>query len=318
MAIDKVDHIWMNGKLVRWDDAKIHVMSHVVHYGSGVFEGMRAYETPKGAAAFRLPEHVTRLFDSAKIYRMEIPYTPPQISEAILETIRVNKLQSCYVRPVVYRGYGSIGVNPAGCPIDVAIAAFPWGKYLGPEALEQGVAVRVASWTRMAPNTFPALAKSAANYMNSQLIKMEAIADGYAEGIALDARGLVSEGSGENLFLVRGGVIYTPPMADSVLLGITRSSVLALAADLGIPVREESIPREMLYIADEVFMTGSAAEVTPISSVDRIPIGKGARGPVTRRLQEAFFDVIEGRRPDTHKWLTPVYEGVAVAGRAGK
>jgi branched-chain amino acid aminotransferase len=312
MALNKVEKIWMNGKLVRWDDARLHVMSHVVHYGSGVFEGMRAYDTPRGTMSFRHGDHVRRLFNSAKIYRMEIPFTPEQVSAAILEVIRANKLKECYMRPIVYRGEGSFGVNPAGCSIEIAIAAFPWGKYLGPEALEKGAKVCISSWTRMAPNTFPAMAKSSANYMNSQLIKMEAIADGYDEGIALDARGLISEGSGENLFVVRGGEILTPPMADSVLLGITRDSVLTLAGDLGLKIREESIPRELLYIADEVFMTGSAAEITPISSVDRIPVGAGTRGPVTRQLQEAFFDVIEGRRPDAYRWLTPVYEGAAV------
>jgi branched-chain amino acid aminotransferase len=234
------------------------------------------------------------------------------VSAAILEVIKANQLKECYMRPIVFRGEGSFGVNPAGCSVDVAVAAFPWGKYLGPEALEKGARVCISSWTRMAPNTFPAMAKSSANYMNSQLIKMEAIADGYDEGIALDARGLISEGSGENLFVVRGGELLTPPMADSVLLGITRDSVMRLAGDLGLKVREESIPRELLYIADEVFMTGSAAEITPISSVDRIPVGTGVRGPVTKQLQDAFFDVIEGRRPDAYRWLTPVYEGAPV------
>ncbi len=318
MAIEKVDKIWMNGKLVRWEDAKVHVMSHVIHYGSGVFEGMRVYETPKGTVAFRLGDHVRRLFDSAKIYRMEIPFTQEEISQAILETTRANKLKACYVRPVVFRGYGSIGVNPTGCSIDVAIATFPWGTYLGPEALERGVAVRVSSWTRMAPNTLPAMAKSGANYMNSQLIKLEAVADGYVEGIALDASGYVSEGSGENLFVVRGGDIYTPPAWNSILLGITRDSVIRLARDLGFQVREEPIPREMLYVADEVFFTGSAAEVTPIASIDRVPVGSGSRGPVTRQLQTAFFDVLEGRRPDAYRWLTPVYEGEAVESRVGQ
>jgi len=318
MAIEKVEKIWMNGKLVRWDDAKVHVMSHVIHYGSGVFEGMRAYDTPKGPAAFRLGDHVRRLFDSAKVYRMEVPFTPDQLSAAILETIRTNKLRACYVRPVVFRGYGSIGVNPAGCSIDVVIAAFPWGKYLGPEALERGVPVRVSSWTRMAPNTLPAMAKSGANYMNSQLIKLEAIADGYVEGIALDLNGYVSEGSGENIFLVRDGVIYTPPMHNSVLLGITRDSVMRLARDLGFQVVETSIPREMLYVADEVFFTGSAAEITPIASVDQVPVGTGSRGPVTRQLQTAFFDILECRKPDTYRWLTPVYEGEALESRVGE
>jgi len=318
MAIEKVEKIWMNGKLVRWDDAKVHVMSHVIHYGSGVFEGMRAYDTPKGPAAFRLGDHVRRLFDSAKIYRMEVPFSQDQVSSAIVETIRANKLRACYVRPVVFRGYGSIGVNPTGCSIDVVIAAFPWGKYLGPEALERGVPVRVSSWTRMAPNTLPAMAKSAANYMNSQLIKLEAIADGYVEGIALDINGYLSEGSGENLFLVRDGIIYTPPAHNSVLLGITRDCVIRLARDLGFQVIEATLPREMLYVADEVFFTGSAAEITPIASVDQIPVGPGSRGPVTRQLQTAFFDILEGRKPDTYRWLTPVYEGEALESRVGE
>lgn len=318
MAIEKVEKIWMNGKLVRWDDARVHVMSHVIHYGSGVFEGMRAYHTPRGTAAFRLDDHVRRLFDSAKIYRMDVPFTREQISSAILETIRVNKLKECYVRPVVFRGYGSFGVNPAGCSIDVVIAAFPWGKYLGPEALERGVSVRVSSWTRFAPNTLPAMAKASANYMNSQLIKMEAVADGYVEGIALDASGHISEGSGENLFVVRGGAIYTPGGDSSILMGITRDSVIRLARDMGFQVHESPIPREMLYVADEVFFTGSAAEITPISSVDRIPVGAGARGPVTRQLQQAFFDILECRKPDTYRWLTPVHEGAPVESRVGE
>ncbi|MBD3299248.1 MAG: branched-chain amino acid transaminase [candidate division Zixibacteria bacterium] len=309
MPFDKVDKIWMNGQLVDWDDAKIHVLSHVVHYGSAVFEGARCYSTKNGSAVFRLKEHTTRLFNSAKIYRMEIPYTEDEINSAILNLISVNKLDACYVRPIVYRGYDSLGVNPAGCPIDVAIAVWPWGSYLGPDAMENGVDVCVSSWNRMAPNTFPAMAKSGANYMNSQLIKMEAISHGYVEGIALDNSGHVSEGSGENLFIVQNGVLITPPFGSAILPGITRNTVITLAKDLGIKVIEEEIPREALYIADEVFFTGSAAEVTPIATVDRIKIGEGKRGPITAALQEQFFGILSGEMPDVYGWLTYVNVG---------
>lgn len=300
----KADQIWYNGKLVNWDDAKIHVLSHVVHYGSSVFEGMRCYNTPKGPACFRLGDHVNRLFDSAKIYRMEIPYTRDQVKAAILETIRANRLKSCYVRPIVFRGYGELGVNPMPCPVDAVVAVWEWGKYLGPEALEKGVHVRFSSWNRMGPNTMPSLAKVGANYMNSQLIKMEAMADGYAEGIALDTSGYVSEGSGENIFLVKNGSIYTPSTGSSILPGITRHSVITLAEEMGYRVTTRPIPRESLYIADEVFFTGSAAEITPIASIDRIPVGSGSRGPVAKALQEAFFAIIEGKAEDRFGWLT--------------
>jgi len=316
MAFPKSDKIWMNGKLVPWDDARIHIGSHVVHYGSAVFEGVRCYSTPDGPAVFRLDAHLQRLFDSAKIYRMDVPLDMPEFTRAVLETIAVNELEACYVRPVIYRGYGELGVNPFPCPVDVAIMVWEWGKYLGPEALEQGVDVGVSSWSRLAPNTLPAMAKSAANYMNSQLIKMEAVKLGYSEGIGLDAQGQVSEGSGENLFLVRNGVLITPPLASAGLAGITRDSVLKLSVRLGIPVREERIPREYLYLADELFFTGTAAEVTPIRSVDKITIGKGARGPITAALQRAFFDVVECRVPDEFGWLTFVRE-VGTAGRSG-
>ncbi|MFQ5511769.1 MAG: branched-chain amino acid transaminase [Candidatus Krumholzibacteriia bacterium] len=306
MALDKTDKIWMDGEFVDWDDAKIHVCSHVVHYGSAVFEGMRSYKTPRGTMAFRLDAHVSRLFDSAKIYRMEIPFSKKEISDAILETIRVNNLDACYIRPVVYRGYEELGVNPFPNPINVIVAVWKWGKYLGADALENGVDVCVSSWTRIAPNTLPALSKSAANYMNSQLIKMEAITNGYVEGIALDAAGYVSEGSGENLFVVRNGTVCTPPLGASVLPGITRDCALHGARELGIPVSEQMIPREALYVADEVFFTGSAAEITPIRSVDKIKIGEGKRGPVTRKLQEYFFGVLSGEVEDPANWLTPV------------
>jgi branched-chain amino acid aminotransferase len=304
MASPRSDFIWMNAKLVPWDDARIHIGSHVVHYASAVFEGIRCYSTRKGSAVFRLDAHTERLFNSARIYWMELPYSLEQVNAAVLETIAANKLEACYIRPVVYRGAGSLGVNPLGSPVEVAIMVWDWGKYLGKEALEQGVDVCVSSWTRMAPNTLPAMAKSAGNYMNSQLIKVEAVKGGFAEGIALDSHGLVSEGSGENLFAVSKGTLFTPPLVSSILAGITRDSVLVLARRLGIPVQEKALPREMLYLADELFFTGTAAEITPIRSVDRQKVGKGSRGPVTAALQKAFFDVIECRVGDEHGWLT--------------
>lgn len=304
MALEKTETIWMDGKFVPWDDAKIHCCSHVVHYGTAVFEGMRVYKTPKGSAAFRLDAHVDRLFNSAKIYRMEIPYTRQQITDAIMETVRANKLEECYVRPVVYRGYGELGVNPFPNPVNVFVATWPWGDYLGKDALEDGVDVCVSSWTRIAPNTLPALAKSGANYMNSQLIKMEALQNGYVEGIALDASGYVSEGSGENVFVVRGGRLMTPPLGASVLPGITRDCVLRCAGELGIEVVQQLIPREALYIAEEVFFTGTAAEITPIRSVDKITVGEGRRGPITKKLQERFFGMLNGELEDKHDWLT--------------
>jgi len=307
------ERIWHNGRLIPWEDATIHVLSHVVSYGSSVFEGIRCYSTPGGPAVFRLREHVRRMVDSARIYRMEdVGFTSDQLCEAMLEVVRVNRMESCYIRPIVLRGYGEMGVNPARNPIDVYIACWNWGTYLGAEALAEGVDVCVSSWTRIAPNTLPTLAKAGANYMNSQLIKMEALANGYAEGIALDSHGYVSEGSGENIFVVRDGRIHTPPLGASVLPGITRDSVLTLARAAGIPVVETIVPREMLYIADEVFFSGTAAEITPIRSVDRITVGQGRRGPVAERLQKDFFGVIDGTAPDVHGWLTPVHAPVAV------
>jgi len=308
MALDPVKKIWMNGEFVDWDDARIHVLSHVVHYGSSVFEGGRAYASDRGPAVFRLRDHVERLFNSAKIYRMEIPFSREQVARAICELIDVNDLDAAYIRPVVYRGYKELGVDPRSCPVDVTIAVWRWGKYLGPEALEQGVDVCVSSWQRMAPNTFPAMAKCGANYMNSQLIKQEALGHGYVEGIALDSSGHVSEGSGENIFLVRDGVLITPSFGNSILPGITRNCVIKFAEEMGLKVIEENIPREALYLADEVFFTGSAAEITPIRSIDRMPVGAGKRGPVTRRLQEAFFDIVESRSADRFGWLTFVQE----------
>ncbi|GIV98448.1 MAG: branched chain amino acid aminotransferase [Herpetosiphonaceae bacterium] len=303
MPMKKSDYIWFNGELVEWDKATIHVLSHVVHYGSSVFEGIRCYDTPSGPAIFRLAAHTRRLFDSAKIYRMNIPFTPAEINEACKEVVRANKLRSAYLRPVVWRGYDSLGVDPTSCPVEVAIAALDWGRYLGEEALEQGVDVCVSSWTRIAPNTLPSMAKAGGNYMNSQLVKMEAKQDGYTEGIVLGSDGYISEGSGENIFLVRNGRVVTPPLGASILQGITRETVMTLLQDLGIEVVEQRIPREMLYLADEIFFTGTAAEVTPIRSVDRIQIGAGRRGPVTEQVQKAFFNLIGGELEDRWGWL---------------
>jgi len=300
------EKIWHNGRFIAWDDAKIHVLSHVTSYGSSVFEGLRCYHTPSGPAIFRVRDHVRRLFDSAKIYRIEVKYTPDQLVDAMVELVRLNGLESCYIRPIVLRGYGDVGVLPVNVPTEVYLACWEWGKYLGEEGLSKGVDVCVSSWTRIAPNTLPALAKAGANYMNSQLIRMEAQTNGYAEGIALDEAGYVSEGSGENIFVVRQGKILTPPLGASVLPGITRDTIFSLSESLGIPIAETIIPREMLYIADEVFFSGTAAEVTPIRSVDRIVVGKGSRGPITERLQTAFFDIVKGNTADRHGWLHPV------------
>jgi branched-chain amino acid aminotransferase len=307
MGFPGTGKIWMNGRLVEWKDATIHIASHVVHYGSGVFEGARCYATRRGSACFRIDEHLQRLINSAKIYRMEYPLDLAGWREAVLETIRANEMKACYIRPLIYRGYETLGVNPLNNPVDAAIMVWEWGAYLGQEAIEQGVDMRVSSWSRMAPNTLPAMAKSTANYANSQLIKMEALADGYSEGIALDVTGNISEGSGQNIFVVRDGTILTPPISASILGGITRDSVITLARELGYTVVETDLPREILYIADEVFCAGTAAEVTPIRSIDKIKIGAGRRGPVTQRLQQAFFDIVSGEVADTHGWLTYVY-----------
>src|SRR5215470_11941331 len=306
MAITKVSKIWMNGKWVAWDDAKIHILAHVAHYASSVFEGIRCYDTPRGPAIFRLEEHMDRLVHSAKIYRMELPFTREQIRDVCLEVVAVNELKDCYLRPLIYRGYENLGVNPFGSPVEVAVAAFPWGKYLGEDALTKGVPVKISSWWRIAPNTLPAMAKASANYMNSQLMKMEALVDGYSEAIALDVNGYVSEGSGQNVFAVIKGELLTPPLYNSILAGITRDSVITLAGELGYRVREQVIPREQLYLAEELFFAGTAVEVSPITSVDRITIGDGARGPVTRAIQDAFFGIVRGTHPDRHGWLTPV------------
>jgi len=302
--------IWHNGKFIPWNDATIHVLSHVTSYGSSVFEGVRCYETKSGPAIFRAREHTRRLLDSAKIYRMDVPHTIDELVDAMAELVRVNDMASCYFRPLVIRGYGDIGVLPFSCPVETYIACWEWGKYLGEEALAQGVDVCVSSWTRIAPNTLPALAKAGANYMNSQLIRMEAHINGYAEGIALDGAGYVSEGSGENIFVVRDGRILTPPLGASVLPGITRDAMIKLADFLHIPIVESLIPRELLYIADELFFSGTAAEVTPIRSVDRITIGSGSRGPITEKIQRAFFDLVKGEAPDSFGWLTPIRQPV--------
>ncbi len=303
--ITPTEKIWHNGRFVDWNDAKVHVLTHALHYGTSVFEGIRCYETTHGPAAFRLPEHVRRMFDSAKIYRMEnLGFTQGEFIEACKETVTVNGLSSCYIRPVVLRGYGDVGVRSLDNPIECYIACWEWGRYLGSEALEQGVDVGVSSWTRIAPNTLPAIAKVAANYMNSQLILMEANLHGYTEGIALDSAGYVSEGSGENIFLIRDEVIYTPPLGTSVLPGITRDSVIQLATGLGYELREQVIPREWLYIADELFFTGTAAEVTPIRSVDRISVGSGGRGPITGHIQSEFLSITDGTAVDRFGWLS--------------
>src|SRR3954465_11098691 len=293
MAIQKTDKIWHNGKLINWDDATLHVMSHVVHYGSSVFEGVRCYQLPTGPAIFRANEHIQRLLDSAKIYRIDVDFTREELVSAMIELVKNNGVSPCYIRPIILRGYGEAGVNPFNSPTEVYVANYPWGKYLGTDA-EQGVDVCVSSWTRIAPNTLPAMAKSGANYMNSQLIKMEAILNGYVEGIALDANGYVSEGSGENIFVVRNGTLRTAPLGNSVLPGITRATAIELIRELGFPVVEQMIPREMLYIADQLFFTGTAAEVTAIRRVDKIVVADGKTGPITRAVYKEFFDIVEG------------------------
>ena len=306
MPMEKSEYIWFDGEFVPWDEAKVHVLSHAMHYGSSVFEGIRCYNTTNGPGVFRLPEHVQRMVNSCKIYRIEIPFSSDEISEAIVGTVAKNGLRSCYIRPLVFRGYSQLGVEPRTCPVQMIVAVWEWGAYLGPEALEQGVDVGVSSWRRMAPGTIPASAKVGGHYTNSQLIRMEAAEHGYTEGIALDVYGYVSEGSGENIFVVKNGVIYTPPLSASILNGITRGSVITLAREFGYEVIESLITREQLYIADEIFFTGTAAEVSPIRSVDHITIGPGRRGPITTKLQSEFFKIITGEVPDRHHWLTPV------------
>jgi len=308
--------IWRDGQLVNWEDATIHVMSHVVHYGSSVFEGIRCYETPTGGAVFRLRDHMRRLVDSCKIYRIPMRHSVDQLCEATVETVAANDLTACYLRPVVVRTGEQMGVLPTGVPVETFIIAWRWGAYLGHDALENGVDVRVSSWRRAAPDTFPALAKAGGNYLNSGLSKMEARADQYAEGIMLDSFGFVSEGSGENLFAVRDGVLYTSTISAGILKGITRESVMTIARDLGYEVRVETLPREFLYVADELFFSGTAAELTPIRSVDRIQVGEGKPGPITRAIQDQYMGIATGRLPDRHGWLTPVPAAEASSGRA--
>jgi branched-chain amino acid aminotransferase len=311
MAIDCYQQVWHNGRFIPWNEATIHVASHVVSYGTCLFEGIRCYETQQGPAIFRLPDHVQRLVNSCKIYRMEVPFATAELQHAMAEVIRVNQAKHAYLRPLVFRGLGECGVNPLNNPVEVYVLAWRWGKYLGDEALKNGIDVCVSSWNRMAPNTLPAMAKAAANYMNSQLIKMEAITNGYVEGIALDSSGNVSEGSGENIFIVRNDRIYTPPLASSVLPGITRDCVITLAEELGWTVVEQDLPREALYIADEVFFSGTAAEITPLRSIDRIVIGQGQPGPITRRLQKRLLAVAQGQDDDKYGWLTYCNQPVA-------
>ena len=306
MTISKSEYIWFNDQLVPWDEAQVHVAVHALHYGSSIYEGIRAYKTDDGPAIFCLAPHIDRLFNSAKIYRMEVPFTKEEVSQAIVDTVKANGHQACYIRPLLFRGVDSISLDSRTCPVELTIITIELGRYLGSEAVENGVDVGVSSWRRMSPNAFPAAAKIGGQYINSQLIVMEAIENGYAEGIALDANGFVSEGSGENIFVVRDGHIITPPRACSILPGVTRSCVFTLAEDLSHQVREELIPREYLYTADEVFFTGTAAEITPVRSVDRIPVGNGSRGPVTKQLQDEFFGITSGGIPDRHNWLTLV------------
>ena len=311
----RTDKIWRDGSLVPWEDATLHVMSHVVHYGSSVFEGIRCYETPGGGAIFRLRDHMRRLRDSATIYRMPLRYSLDELCQAVIDTVEANGLRQCYLRPIMARTGEQMGVLASQAPelTETFVVAYNWGAYLGPEALESGVDVCVSSWRRAAPDTFPTMAKAGGNYLNSQLSKMQARLDGYVEGIMLDNSGLVSEGSGENLFVIRDGVLYTTPLAHGILSGITRDSVATLAHDLGYEVREQAMPREFLYIADEVFFTGTAAEITPIRSIDRIPVGTGKPGPICRTIQEEFLGIARGTIADRHGWLTPVGTPVGAA-----
>jgi branched-chain amino acid aminotransferase len=310
MAFAGTGKIWMNGSMVDWKDATIHVASHVIHYGTGAFEGLRAYDSKNGTQVFRLEPHMRRMIDSCKVYRMEPKWSQAELQKAVLDTVRVNGFKSCYIRPVIFRGYDSLTLDPRPCPVDAAVIVWEWNQMMGSEALEKGIDVGVSSWTRLAPNTLPALAKGSANYANSALIKMQAMLDGYADAVALDESGLLSEGSGQNLFLVRDNVIYTPSLGSSVLQGITRDTVMTLAKDLGFELRETSIPREFLYLADEAFFCGTAVEITPIRSFDKITVGAGRRGPVTEALQQRFFAILRGDHPDSHGWLTPVGQEV--------
>jgi branched-chain amino acid aminotransferase len=306
MAIQATERIWHNGTLIPWNEAQIHIMSHVVNYGSSVFEGIRCYAQPSGPAIFRLREHMQRLLDSAKIYRIDVDYNLDQLCDGANELVASNRIWPCYLRPIAMRGYGEAGVNPFNSPTEVYMVNYPWGKYLGSGDVTEGVDVCVSSWARIAPNTMPAMSKAGANYMNSQLIKMEAILNGYVEGIALDVNGYVSEASGANIFLVRHGKLLTPPLGNSVLPGITRDAVIRLSEDIGVPLVEQMIPREMLYVADEVFFCGTASEITPIRSIDKISVNNGITGPVTLALQREFFGIVNGTMADRHAWFTKV------------
>jgi len=306
MPIPKSEYIWYSGRFVPWDEAQVHVTAHVLHYGSSAFEGMRAYETPRGPAIVGLREHIRRLYDSCRIIRLEVPFSQEQITNACMDIVRKNGHKSCYIRPLAFRGPDSFSLDARACPTEVVIITFEWGRYLGAAAIENGVDVMVSSWRRMAPDTFPAMAKGGGNYLNSQYVAMEAAEHGYVEGIALDINGYVSEGSGENIFVVYRGEIYTPPMGASILLGITRGYAITLARQLGYTVREQLFSRELLYIADEIFFTGTAAEITPVRSVDHIPVGNGGRGPITERIQAEYFGILNGTKPDQHSWLTYV------------
>ena len=306
MAIPKSEWIWRNGEFIEWDDANVHITTHALHYGSSVFEGIRSYSTKTGPAILGLKPHVQRLFDSCRIVRMDLPYTQEQVSSAILETVRRNGLGACYIRPLAYKGVGTMGLDARNSPTEFAIMAFEFGRYLGTDAIEQGVDVMVSSWRRMAPDTHAAMTKSGGNYVNSQFVTMEASDLGFVEGITPDVNGYVSEGSGENVFVIYRGAIYTPPVGASILLGVNRDYVITLARGMGCEVREQTFPREMLYVADEIFFTGTAVEVSPIRSVDKIKIGNGSRGPITKKIQDQFFGVISGEIPDQYGWMTAV------------
>ncbi|MCS7116085.1 MAG: branched-chain amino acid transaminase [Nitrososphaerota archaeon] len=301
--MEKTEKIWLNGRFVDWEDAKIHVLTHSLHYGVAVFEGLRCYKTEKGPALFRGKDHIRRLFDSAKIYMMKIPYSQDEILQAVKDTIRINKVVECYVRPIVYYGYGEMGLNPSKNPIDVAIAAWPWGAYLGEEGLINGIRCKISSWRRIDGRIMPSKAKISGNYANSILAKLEALKCGYDEAIMLNLNGTVAEGSGENIFIVKDGILMTPPLDSGALPGITRDSVMKLARDMNLCVIEKDITREDLFLADEVFFTGTAAEITPIREIDNVTIGRGTRGPITEALQKKFYEVVRGKDPKYYAWL---------------
>ncbi len=315
MSEGRTSRVWRDGEFVKWEDATIHVMSHALHYGAGMFEGIRCYETPSGPAVFRLPDHIRRLVEGCRLYRVPLGYSAEHLVQATVDTVAANELRQCYLRPLVIRTGEQMGINPIGVKVETFIIAWNWGAYLGKDALETGVDVCVSSWRRAAPDTVPMMAKASGNYQQSQLAKLEAKMNKYAEGIMLDVHGYVAEGSGENLFLVRDGVIYTSPIASAILGGITRNSVMTIARDLGYDVREQVLPREMLYMSDEIFFTGTAVEVTPIRSVDQIPVGAGKPGPITRAIQEQYMGIVQGRLPDRHGWLTMVPEAATLSSR---